>query len=714
MKKIIKKILTLKNQNTQSNLKEMSILLSEEEVRKRIDFYLHSDELSTEELEELKALVESAQYVYENSGYETGMSDTEYDILFEKLNTLNAIGITSTVSIGGDDIVHHKYRSLRGTLDKVYALTEEEVLKNDSRKTLDEWIKTSENKIKEKTGSMIDLNSKEVYCFPKFDGVSVVFHFSKTGRLLKALTRGNTETNEAKDVTHIFRGWVEGPYDNSNLEYGLKTEVMMTNEDFEKYNETHGTNYKQSRSIVSSIINSKEADERIRYLKVIPLRVSYMNDNEEESLQELPPGVFTYPYLRCQMSDRDKMMEFAMNNRLVNGLRTDGMVIYLIDKNIQKILGRENEKQKFEVAYKFTEEKSYSKIKDIIFTTGLYGILHPIAIIQPIEMKGNEINRISLGSFQRFLDLRLAKGDTVQVLYDIIPYLVFDENDPKCKRSGKDPIERPEYCPDCGKRLEISISNTNANLVCRNDDCPCKKKGRILNYVNKMDIANISYATIELFYDLGYLEKIEDLYLLEGKKKELSKLPGFGKKSIQAILDEINNHRVVSESKFLGSLGILGVSTKTFQKVLEMLSFDELLEFCYQDESVAVNVLCVIPGIKEKTAKKIIEGLKENEETIEFLEQELELEQDISTKNSKFRVVFTKVRNEKLEEFIAGHGGVVDNTVKKDTDLLIVPVYGVESAKVNKAKKYNIPIIGIDEAEEFITTEFLQKSRFVK
>ena len=109
-----------------------------------------------------------------------------------------------------------------------------------------------------------------------------------------------------------------------------------------------------------------------------------------------------------------------------------------------------------------------------------------------------------------------------------------------------------------------------------------------------------------------------------------------------------------------------------------------------------------------------IADFKENEETIEFLEQELELERDISTKNSKFRVVFTKVRNEKLEEFITEHGGVVDNTVKKDTDLLIVPVYGVESVKVDKAKKYNIPIIGIDEAEEFITTEFLQKSRFVK
>lgn len=712
MKKSIKKILSLKNQNTQSNLKEMSILLSDEEIRKRIEFYLHSDNFSNEEWEELKALVECAQYVYENSGFETGMSDTEYDILFEKLNSKNLISITSDVSKGEEDIVHHKYRSLRGTLDKVYALTEDEVLKNDSRKTLDQWIKTSENKIEEKTGNKINLNEKEVYCFPKFDGVSVVFHFSKTGRMLKALTRGNTETNEAKDVTHIFRGWVEGPYDNSSLEYGLKTEVMMTNEDFEKYNELHQTNYKQSRSIVSSIINSKEADERIKYLKVIPLRVSYMNDNGEESLQELPPGVFTYPYLRCQMKDREKMKEFASNNRLVNGLRTDGMVIYLIDKNIQKILGRENEKQKFEVAYKFTEEKSYSKIKDIIFTTGLYGILHPIAVIKPIEMKGNEINRISLGSFQRFLDLRLAKGDTVQVLYDITPYLVYDENDPKCKRSEKDPIERPEYCPECGKRLEITDSGTA--LVCRNDDCPCKKKGRILNYINKMNIGEISYATIDLFYDMGYLKGIEDLYLLENKKKELSKLPGYGKKSIQTIIDEINTHREVSESRFLGSLGILSVSIKTFQKVLEMLSFDELLEYCYNDETVALNVLVVIPGIKEKTAKKIIQGIRENEETIEFLEQELDLEKDISTRSYKFRVVFTKIRDEEMENFITEHDGYIDSAVTKDTDLLIVPVYGVESSKVDKAKKYNIPIIGIDEAKEYITTEILQKPRFAK
>ena len=456
MKKIFTQIEKLKKENDFSNLKKISELMNEKEVREKIEFFLSlpSKEFSSEEIKETEFLVNIARYLYENSGEDTGMSDSEYDILFDKLSTLGVpFSISSSVSKGGGDIVHHKYRSLRGTLDKVYALTEDEVLKNDSRKTLDQWIASSERKIEEKTGKKISLNQEEVFCFPKFDGVSVVFQFSSNGKLLKALTRGNTATNEAKDVTHIFRDWVVGPYANTNKEYGLKTEVMMTNHDFETYNLTQKKSYKQSRSVVSSIINRNETNGGEKYLKVIPLRVSYM-DNNEESLQELPPGVFDYPYLRCKLSDRELMKKFAESNRFVNDLRTDGMVIYIINPTIQKILGREDEKQKFEVAYKFTEEKGYSKIKDIEFNLGLYGVIYPVAVIEPIKMKGNEINRVSLGSYERYLRLGLAKGDKVQILYDIIPYIVFDPEDPKCKRSGKKPIEPPKYCPECGQRLE--------------------------------------------------------------------------------------------------------------------------------------------------------------------------------------------------------------------------------------------------------------------
>lgn len=709
MKKIFTQIEKLKKENDFSNLKKISELMNEKEVREKIEFFLSlpSKEFSSEEIKETEFLVNIARYLYENSGEDTGMSDSEYDILFDKLSTLGVpFSISSSVSKGGGDIVHHKYRSLRGTLDKVYALTEDEVLKNDSRKTLDQWIASSERKIEEKTGKKISLNQEEVFCFPKFDGVSVVFQFSSNGKLLKALTRGNTATNEAKDVTHIFRDWVVGPYTNTNKEYGLKTEVMMTNHDFETYNLTQKKPYKQSRSVVSSIINRNETNGGEKYLKIIPLRVSYM-DNNEESLQELPPGVFDYPYLRCKLSDRELMKKFAESNRFVNDLRTDGMVIYIINPTIQKILGREDEKQKFEVAYKFTEEKGYSKIKDIEFNLGLYGMIYPVAIIEPIKMKGNEIGRVSLGSYERYLRLGLAKGDKVQILYDIIPYIVFDPEDPKCKRSGKKAIEPPKYCPECGQRLEEGgVKSTT--LMCKNPKCSHIIKGKILNYLIKMDIDNISYATVDTLYNEGYLKSIEDIYKLHKKKKDLVKIPGFGKKRVGEFLQEIEDNRSVSYSQFLGALGILGISAKTFQKVFSMLGYEEFLEICMGNEDSAIKVLSVIPGIKEKSATKIVDGIRENIKLITFLEKELDLYEDYENQNYTFRVAFSKVRDDSLEEFIRMHDGKIDDTLTKSTDLLIVPMYGVRSSKVTRAEKYEIPIIGIKDARAFIESHFLK------
>ena len=131
------------------------------------------------------------------------------------------------------------------------------------------------------------------------------------------------------------------------------------------------------------------------------------------------------------------------------------------------------------MAYKFTEEVAYSKIEDIEFSAGLFGRIAPVAIIKPIKMKGNTIERISLGSMGRMKNLQLAKGDKVKVLYDIIPYVLFDEKDPKCKRSGKEPISVPWCCPECGEPLEFS--ETGDIAFCANKKCPCKIKGRILN-----------------------------------------------------------------------------------------------------------------------------------------------------------------------------------------------------------------------------------------
>ena len=239
--------------------------LKKKETQKFIKDVLHQQEpLTKEQSELLTKIVNDAQTVYNYSGDDTGITDEEFDILFEKLDMMEEMKV-STEIVSNMKTGYHKYPSLRGTLDKIYYLSEEEKENavNKSRRSLIDWIETSGRKIYEKTGKHVNLMEEEIYVFPKWDGVSCIFEFDKTGKLQRALTRGFTETNEAQIVTHIFEDIVTGPIKDAPYDYGVKTEIMMTNEDLRTYNEIYGTNYKNSRSIVSSIMNSDEKDDRV-------------------------------------------------------------------------------------------------------------------------------------------------------------------------------------------------------------------------------------------------------------------------------------------------------------------------------------------------------------------------------------------------------------------------------------------------------------------
>lgn len=666
--------------------------------------------------DDLLTLIKCAQYVDQYETSETAISDTNYDILYDMLES-RMIGSPAPITVQGTSTknkAYHKYTSLRGTLDKIYdlSITDDSINKgNKSRKGLYTWIKGAEARIKKNTGSIVNIKDADAYGFPKFDGVSVVFEFTKDGELIRALTRGFTETNECQDITYVFKGWkIEGPFTNADKAYGVKTEIMVSEEDLIKYNEKYHTNFKNSRSIITSIIGSDEVDEVKRnMLQIIPLRYSFLDENGNESLQELAPSALDkYPYVRCKLSDTDILTDFANNHKYVKSpagdtLRCDGMVIYIIDKYLQSALGREDNKQKFEVAFKFTEEYAYSEVKDVIFTSGLFGRITPIAKIEPVKLKGNKVKEASLGSYGRFKSLHLCKGDTAKIGYDIIPYLYMDDSiDPQIKRNGGKLLEPPLVCPCCGKELEESTSGEL--LYCKNKDCDINRKGKILNYIQKMYIANISYATVNDFYEAGYLTSIKDLYKLQKYKHELCKLDGYGKKSVQAIIDDIDNHKVVEASQLLGSIGIEGIAKKKFASILLYYSFDELLEIC---ENGLVSKLIQVPGIKDKTANKVIDGICENLKLLEFLENELTIIKENPQQESyKFKAYMTKVRDSNLNDYIKEKGGLVADSFTKEVTLLIVPDMNTDSKKVDKAKAWGIPIIPIADAKKYIEEHY--------
>ena len=636
------------------------------------------------------------QYIFNYSGLPTGLSDLEYDQLYEVyINLGNDDMISVNIPKSSTKTANHHYPSLRGTLTKVYYLTDDEVRKNPTRKYLNEWIKRTEKIYSDITGRSINLNEEDIYVFPKWDGCSCVFEFNPDGSLHKALTRGNVYTNVAQDITRAFPHVIGKKTKNG---YGLKTEIMMRENDLDSYNKKYNTTYRNTRSIVSSILNTidSKTDPRLDMLVIQGLRTSEL-DGKEETLQELADMAFDSPYIKCKLKDVDKIRDFAENHRYVDGLRCDGAVIYLINKDLRKILGREDNKNRYEVAYKFTEETALTKLTDVVFQLGPSGKLNPVAIVKPVKLKGNTITRISLGSMARFDDLNLRYGDTVKVNYDIIPYLIFDLS---CKHNPKgDKIKTPKKCPYCGEPLELE---NGIPIRCANEKCAWKKKGKILNYFTKLGIEGIGFETVDQLYEAGICKSIKDIYKLHKHKNELIKLEGFGEISYKNLIKSINDRGSVYDYEVLGALGIEGISTETFKVLLKKHSLKKLMLIA-SDESV--DELCEIPGIKKKKATKIIDGLNKNIDLIDYLLSHLDIKHD-DRKEGRFRVVFTKVRDSDLESWIRDHDGTVENDVKKVTDILIVPEIMTTSTKTQQASKYGIPMVSIDHAKEYIIAHF--------
>jgi DNA ligase (NAD+) len=650
-----------------------------------VNYYINAVEqydLDDKHIVQLIILV--LQDIYNNSGILSPVSDENYDKLYEinkQINNEDIVGAPNVLS--NKNIINHKYPDLRGTLDKIHFMRIKDKGK-DKRKSLEEWIKQVENKLERKLTN----KEKEVYLFPKWDGLSVIFECDKNKKIIQALSRGDTDKNEAIDLTPLFKDiYLDDSFKNNNCEFGVKNEVVMKTKDYELFcNEED--NFNNERSAVSSILNMKELNKKyLKYLTIVPLQIQNYKTKEIT----LPDEVFNfYPYKICNVGDYDEI-EKQINEikKIVDekfGIPIDGIVIRLIDKSLQDKLGRDDAINNYDVAYKFPPEQKKTKLINVIFSVGLLGAITPVAIIDPVKIKGNKITNISLGSTDRFEELNLNEGDEVIIKYDVIPYLIKDET---CKEGKGKHFNLIKECPYCHNPLV-----KDPILKCTNINCESRIIGKILNYIEKMGIKSISIATVTLFFIEGLLKSIEDLYSLIKHERQIIKLPGFGGKSFANIIAGIYARKNVYDYQLLGSIGIPDIAEKTFKKILNIYYLKELIKICKENK---INKLTTIGGIKGKTAKKIIEGINFNEKLINFLCSELNVKRDDRKYNIK--VCFSNIRpDEDFEKYLDNKGVMILEDYTKEVNLLIIDTKDSTSGKVKKAIKDNKDIITIDEA----------------
>ncbi len=660
-----------------------------------INYFIHKKDINKEplkdgELSQLRAIVGILQILY-NSNTGSPVSDDNYDTLQEMLIDLGIPRLTGSVEINSASKVNHQYTKLRGTLDKVYYLLPTEKRTNKSRKYLDEWKKSAEARYEKITGRSINLDEEKVILQGKYDGASAIAEIDDK---ITWLSRGDTEINKASDISHIMNIFNDLYSDNKGC--GIKFEVMVTEENKDKINDLFRDprkKYKNSRQVVTATLNSNEPDFKADYLYPVPLRILRKGDKVE---QIHPDHIAKFPTRICKLGDRDIIKAFANENKwvLMNGMRfrTDGVVITLLNPELQEVLGRDKDINQFEVAYKFTEEAAITRITDVKFDVSMFGFISPVAVFNPVILKGNTVDHASMSNKERFDEMDLHYGDNVRVLYDIIPYITNYENPPAMKRGRK--IEFVTHCPSCGSELDLDV----VEVQCHNRECRSRIIGRILNYCANLRIQNIGYSTLEDLYLAGLLKKgIRSLYKLKKKTFEIEEIDGFGRLKTRKIIAEIESKRRLKDYEFFGSIGIESLSIKTFKTIFQQLKYSQFVDMMnLKNFDLLYAKLITIDGMGKEKSNLLVRYLKENEYRIEIqkLIEDLSIQETYgSGKESKGKIVFSGIRPEEIMNEIEKSGWEISNSLSAKTSCLVVKDESEETTKMTKAKELGVPIV---------------------
>ena len=175
-----------------------------------------------------------------------------------------------------------------------------------------------------------------------------------------------------------------------------------------------------------------------------------------------------------------------------------------------------------------------------------------------------------------------------------------------------------------------------------------------------------------------------------------------GEINAQKFVDRMNELKTkpIYDYQIIGALGFTGIAQEKWKLILN--HFSPLWLLANFDKEDFVSQLVTVKGIGPSTAETI-----KNEMWffIKDLTKIIEMENVIPTygltkPNSKV-IRFTGFRNKGLADELNNMGhDAGEGSVTKGTDILLIPVEGFNSSKIEKAKKYGIPIIPVDD---FIT-----------
>lgn len=662
------------------------------------------------EIERLRSELHRHNHLYyiENT---PEIDDREFDLLMHRLEELEkahpeAYDANSPTQRPGSDLaqgfvqVPHIYPML--SLANTYSVEE-----------VDAWVR----RVDQATGSRETILTGEL----KFDGTGISLIYEH-GRLLRAVTRGDGEKGD--DVTANVRTIRSIPLVLQGKDwpdfFELRGEIVLPWKAFERLNaerEARGEAlFANPRNAAAGTLKLQSSAEVARrgldaYFYYL-LGPDLPGDSHFENMEIVRSWGFKVSDAMKRLdsiSAVDEYIRYWDTARRELPVATDGLVFKVDSIPLQEELGLRAKSPRWAVAYKFAAERALTPLRFVSFDVGRMGIITPVANLEPVLLSGTIVKRASLHNEDIMNALDIHEDDMLYVEKggEIIPKIT--GVDVSARKAGARKVRFVTHCPACGTALVRQEGE--AAWICPNRyGCPPQIIGRIEHFVGRrmMDIDGIGEETARDLVEAGFITDIGDLYSL--RPEQLEKLPGFGRKSAERVIEGIRKSTEVPFDRVVYALSIPYVGETTAKKIAQtVLSLDRLMEMSREElesiEDVGPRIAeSIIDYFSSERNRAAIEKLRSAGVQFSMSPQAMPQRAGdaLEGKNIVISGVFNKHSREEYKAMIEAHGGKNTGSISKKTDFVLAGE-NMGPAKLEKASALGIPIIDEDTFLHMIT-----------
>jgi len=517
----------------------------------------------------------------------------------------------------------------------------------------------------------------------KLDGVSGLVVYNNDS--IKLYTRGTA--TRGQDISKLIKYLKLPSYDDvykyckknkiigeSNL-IALRGEIIISKNNFIIWSDK----YKNARNTVSGIVNRKRINPKLTndtdfvIYNIVDPQLSILD--QYKHIKNM--GFNCVYYKKTDKIDFPLLSSYLKKRKDKSDYEVDGIIV--TNNDIHPLNTDGNPEYAFAFKDILEDQKAISTIKKVEWKISKDGYINPTLVIEPVDIGGVTIQRITANNAKFVVDNKLGKGAKIELIRsgDVIPKVN------KVIKSTQADL------PDGNWKW----NKTNVDIII-DDECDDINIRNIHFFFTSLKIKGLGERIVEKLYNNGYTSVKQFLQL---KKEDLLDIEGFKEKSAINLINAINKAvtnitlpQLMAASNKLGR----GLGLERIKSIVS--KYPDIMKNKWNRDTFIDNIKS-IDGFDTITASLFADNFISFMVFFNSIKKLITIKESIVKKNGKYnnmKIVMSGFRDKDMTEYIEKEGGTIAKTVSKNTDILIIKDESIlNTSKVVKAKNLGVKIV---------------------